>query len=154
MKKTMIAILMTGAVAATYGALQAADITLVDDQMGLSKTSVFDDPSPAVFEYPQTEPHAAKPIATAWEGAPPQIPHNIDDFVPINAQKNMCTGCHDKPALVGKKKVQGIPTPMPESHYVKADDGKLTRSGARYVCTQCHAPQADVGDLIGNTFGQ
>jgi cytochrome c-type protein NapB len=54
--------------------------------------------------------------------------------------------------LIGKKKVKGIATPIPESHYVKAEDGKLARSGARYNCTQCHAPQAEVSDLVGNTF--
>jgi cytochrome c-type protein NapB len=152
MKTTMKAVLMAGAIAASFGALEAADVVLVDDQMGLSKTSVYADPSPEVFEYPQTEPHAAQPLARAWEGAPPQVPHNIDDFVPINAARNMCSNCHEKPALVGKKKIKGLPTPMPESHYVRADDGKLARSGARYVCTQCHTPQADVKELIGNTF--
>jgi len=154
MKTTMMAMLVAGAVTMTYGALQAADVTLVDDQMGLSKTSVFDDPSPAVFDYPRTEPHEAQPMPRAWEGAPPQIPHNIEDFLPIDAQKNRCSSCHEKPALLGKKKIKGLPTPMPESHYVKAEDGKLTRSGARYICTQCHTPQAQVDDLIGNTFAR
>lgn len=153
MNKITIAVLAAaGAVSLGYGALQAEGMVLVDDQMGLSKTSVFDDPSPASFTYPQTEPHAAQPLPRAWEGAPPQIPHNIDDFLPITAESNQCLRCHDKPTLMGRKKIKGIPTPMPESHYVKAEDGKLSRAGARHVCTQCHAPQADVGDLVGNTF--
>lgn len=154
MKTTMTAILLVGALTMTCGALQAADVTLGDDQMGLSKTSVFDDPSPAVFQYPQTEPSESKPLPRTYSGAPPQIPHTIEEFVPINAQKNSCNQCHDKPARIGKEKIRGIPTPMPETHYVKAEDGKLSRSGARYVCTQCHTPQAEVKDLIGNTFAR
>jgi cytochrome c-type protein NapB len=54
--------------------------------------------------------------------------------------------------MIGKKKTKGLPTPMPESHYHKADDGKLEFSDTRYVCVQCHTPQADVKDLVGNTF--
>ena len=153
MNKIMMAVVAAaGAVSVGYGALQAEGVVLVDDQMGLSQTSVFDDPSPPAFDYPATDPSASQTLPRAWDGAPPQIPHNIDDFVPISADSNSCVRCHDKPALMGKKKIKGIPTPMPASHYVKADDGKLSRAGARYVCTQCHAPQADVGDLIGNTF--
>ena len=154
MKTTMMAILAAATATLTYGALQAAEIILVDDQMGLSKTSVFDDPSPAVFDYPKTEPYEAQALPRAYSGAPPQVPHGIEDFLPINAQKNGCYSCHDKPALIGKKKIKGLPTPMSESHYVKIEGGKLNRSGARYVCTQCHTPQADVKDLVGNTFNQ
>jgi cytochrome c-type protein NapB len=153
MNKIMMAVLAAaGAVSLGYGALQAEGVVLVDDQMGLSKTSVFEDPSPPAFDYPATDPSASGALPRAWEGAPPQIPHNIADFLPINAESNQCIRCHDKPAMMGKRKVKGIPTPMPESHYVKADDGKLSRAGSRHVCTQCHAPQAEVGDLVGNTF--
>jgi len=150
MNKIMMTILVVGSIGLGHGVLQAEGVVQVDDQMGLSKTSVFDDPSPDAFDYPQTQPA----LPRAWDGAPPQIPHNIEDYLPINAQKNMCTNCHDKPARIGKKKIKGIPTPMPESHYVKAEDGKLARSGARYFCNQCHTPQAEVKDLVGNTFAK
>ena len=152
MKTSLLAMLVAGAATLGYGALQAAEVTLVDDQMGLSKSSVFDDPSPEVFQYPQGFDSA--PMLPAYSGAPPQIPHKIDEYLPINAQRNMCTNCHEKPARIGQKKIRHIPTPMPESHYYKAEDGSLRRSDTRYVCVQCHAPQAEVKDLIGNTFSQ
>ncbi len=152
MKTTMKAMLAAGALTLSYGALQAAEMTQMDSQMGLSKTSVYEDPSPDVFQYPQTDPGDARSIPPAFSGAPPQIPHNVEDFLPIDAQKNKCNGCHDKPARIGKKPVAGIPTPMPESHYHKADNGKLEFSDTRYICVQCHTPQADVKDLVGNTF--
>jgi len=150
MKKASIALLVM--VVTAYGVLQAEGVELQDDKMGLSKTSVYDDPSPETFMYPQTEPSAAVALPRAWDGAPPQIPHKTEAFMPIKTGKNVCIVCHDKPALIAKKKVKGIPTPMPESHYVRAEDGKLAKSGARYNCTQCHTPQAEVSDLVGNTF--
>ena len=154
MKTTMTAILAAAAVTMTYGALQAKEITLVDDQMGLSKTSVFDDPSPEVFQYPQTEPSAAHAMPRAYDGAPPQIPHKIEAFMPIKSGKNLCITCHDRPAMIGAAKAQGIASPMPASHYNKAADGSLKRSDARHICVQCHTPQAEVKDLVGNTFAQ
>lgn len=154
MKTTMMALLAATAVTLSYGALQAAENVWVDDQLGLSKTSVFDDPSPEVFQYPQTEPSAALAMPRAYSGAPPQVPHKIEVFMPITRGKNLCLTCHDKPDLIGSVKSRGIATPMPESHYSKAQGGALTRSDTRYICVQCHAPQADVKDLVGNTFAQ
>jgi cytochrome c-type protein NapB len=154
MKKTLIATLAAGAVTLAFGVLQAAEVVLVDDQMGLSPTSVFDDPSPDVFQYPQTEPVSAASLPRAYEGAPPQVPHKIDAFLPIKTGKNLCIACHDRPAMIGKPRGKGIVAPMPESHYVKTDDGSLKRADSRFVCVQCHTPLADVKELVGNTFTQ
>jgi cytochrome c-type protein NapB len=123
---------------------------VADSEIGLSKTSVFDDPSPSVFEYPKTEPSAATALPRSWNSAPPQVPHKIEAFIPITTSKNICVTCHDKPSLIGKK-TKGIPTSMPESHY-DTIEGKLVRNNGRHVCTQCHTPQANVADLVGNTF--
>jgi cytochrome c-type protein NapB len=150
--RKLTAIMLAGGAAIVFGALHAGEAQIDDDKIGLSKTSVFDDPAPAVFNYPDTPPSSAQPLPRAWDGAPPQVPHKIDAFVPITTGKNLCVNCHDKPGMIGKKKVKGIATPMSEAHYVKADDGKLARSGGRYTCTQCHTPQAQVNDLITNTF--
>ena len=152
MKTTMKAMLAAGALTLGYGALQAADMTQVDSEMGLSKTSVYDNPSPDVFQYPQADPGEGKPLPRAYSGAPPQIPHSIEDFLPITTQKNECNNCHNKPARIGKKVAKGLPPPMPESHYHKSDSGKLEFSDSRYVCVQCHTPQADVKELVGNSF--
>lgn len=154
MNKTMMAIVAAAAVSMSDGALQAAEIKLMDDQMGLSKTSVFDDPTPEVFNYPNIEPSASVGLPRAYNGAPPQVPHKIEAFLPIKNGKNLCITCHDRPAMIGQPKSKGIASAMPESHYYKAEDGSLKRSEARYICSQCHAPQADVKDLVGNTFAQ
>jgi cytochrome c-type protein NapB len=152
MKKSAVVLWVMVSAAASYGVLNAEGVMLDDDKMGLSKTSVFDDPAPATFEYPGTAPAKAEALPRAYDGAPPQVPHRIDKYLPITAEDNQCLDCHDEPARIGKPAVKGKPTPMPVSHYVKADDGSLKRSGARHACVQCHVPQAGVGELVGNSF--
>jgi nitrate reductase cytochrome c-type subunit len=41
---------------------------------------------------------------------------------------------------------------MSVTHYLKSEAGELSVSNKRYVCTLCHAPQAEVGTLVENTF--
>ena len=124
--------------------------------MGLSKTSVFDTPEPQTFAYSDKFPGSSTVLPRAYPNAPPQIPHNIDSFKPITAANNACVGCHTNPSLWGKEIPKGTPTPIPESHYTdlrnKPDTVGKQLVGARYVCTQCHVPQANVGVLVGNTF--
>ncbi len=152
MKKSAVVLWVTVTAAASYGVLKAEGVMFDDDKMGLSKTSVYDDPAPKTFEYRQASPSTSGVLPRAYDGAPPEVPHRIDKFLPITAEDNQCLDCHDEPALIGKPKIKGKPTPMPESHYVKAEDGSLKRSGARYTCVQCHVPQADVAELVGNSF--
>jgi cytochrome c-type protein NapB len=139
-----------GIVAVFVAACAAAGKPMAENEMGLSRTSVFEDPSPEVFQYPQTAPAAATRLPVAWDGAPPQIPHAIEPFMPIKADTNSCLDCHDKPSMMGKK-VEGRPTAMPESHYTKVE-GKWEHNNSLYICTQCHVPQANVKDLVGNSF--
>lgn len=132
------------------GAALAEPVVLSDDAIGLSKTSVFDDPAPPEFVYPSVDPKQSGVLPRAYEDAPPQVPHRLDKFLPVTRKLNKCLECHDDPEKIGKK-VKGKPTAMPESHYVKNGD-ELVLSNRRYVCTLCHAPQAEVGTLVGNTF--
>ncbi|MCB1734851.1 MAG: nitrate reductase cytochrome c-type subunit [Gammaproteobacteria bacterium] len=148
-----IASLLTGvALVALVGVLQYefahAGDGIADSDMGLTKTSVFDDPTPVASHQGGAKPELAYP------GAPPQIPHAIDGLVPVTTANNACMGCHNNPALQGKK-MAGVPTAIPVSHYVNTRTGESTGnkvSSQRYVCTQCHTPQADVKPLVSNTF--
>ena len=149
MKKSLT-FLLIGSLAASMGHLQAADSGISDDTIGLSRTSVFDDPSPDTFAYSDKDPSSAGVLPRAYLDAPPQVPHKIEQFLPIKEGKNMCIVCHDKPGMMGKK-TKGIATAMPESHYNKVD-GSWQRSNGRFNCTQCHTPQANVPELVGNTF--
>ena len=127
-----------------------------DSNMGLSKTSVFDTPVPRAYQYNAAAPGESELLPRGYPGAPPQISHDIADYLPITADSNLCTSCHDQPAEWGKTPVQGVATPMPPSHYTDQRNapGKVTGQliGARYNCNQCHVAQTDAPALVENTF--
>ena len=56
--------------------------------------------------------------------------------------------CHRREATEGS----GAPM-ISVTHYMDRDTQMLADvSPRRYFCTQCHVPQADAPELIGNTF--
>ena len=126
-----------------------------DIDMGLSHSSVFTAPAPDATIYPGKPPGGNQTIPKSYATAPPMIPHSVAGLVPVTIQNNACLGCHNNQAMIGKPKMQGMPTPMPQTHYIDPRDGKVSKNkptGARYVCTQCHAPQANAKSLVGNDF--
>ncbi|HNQ04843.1 MAG TPA: nitrate reductase cytochrome c-type subunit [Thiobacillaceae bacterium] len=145
-KSTLFAV----AALAAFGLSNADPAVIVDDNLGLSHVSVFDTAVPDAFDYPTVDPKDAGVLPRSWEDAPPQIPHRIDKYLPLNAQQNKCLDCHEEPDKIGKK-AKGKPTPMSETHYVKEGD-ELVLANRRYVCTLCHTPQANVNTLVDNTF--
>ena len=130
--------------------LHADTESLRDDTIGLSKTSVFEDPAPPEFAYSSLSPKQSGVLPRAFEDAPPQIPHRLYKYLPITAKLNKCLECHDVPEEIGKK-VKGEPTPTPVSHYDKHGN-ELSMANRRHFCTLCHVPQAEVNALVGNTF--
>lgn len=144
-------VFLTTGLAGAYAGQQG----VADKDLGLSKSTVFDTPSPEAFAYGEASPGSGNTLPRAYTGAPPQIPHNIQGFTPVTVRTNACVGCHNNPAMWGKK-VKGVPTPMPPSHYTDTRNapGNVTKKliGARFVCTQCHVPQASVQPLVDNTF--
>lgn len=139
-------------------ALAATPIS--DTRLGLSKSAITDSPPPEKFHYSENFPGIDPVLQRAYPGAPPQIPHNIEAFLPVNKDRNMCKTCHDKrdtfDASGKAKKVKGQPTAIPASHYTdnRFTPGKIGKTlvGARTVCTQCHVAQANVKPLVQNTF--
>lgn len=78
---------------------------------------------------------------------PPLIPHNIEGYeVSLNANK--CLSCHS-----WKNADQMGATKISVTHYVNREDAVLADvSPRRYFCLQCHVPQADAKQLVGNEF--
>lgn len=152
MKKYLLVILFGSA---SWTSQLWAESTIETKDMGLSKSDVFETPVPKTFAYPDSFPGTGKTLPRAYPDAPPQIPHNIASFKPITAANNMCMGCHNNPAMIGQK-VKGMPTSMPVSHYTDVRNKPNVQGenviGARYVCTQCHVPQANVKTLVDNLF--
>ena len=132
----------------------SADSALDAVNMGLSKTSVFDTPTPQPYSYSSADPKEAEALPRAYTGIPPQIPHRVDEYLPITAEDNQCLDCHEWPDLIGKEKPGK--SPMSKSHYLDSrNPGKAMSDevvGARYNCTQCHVPQSGAPALVENTF--
>ena len=105
--------LIIGCVLAMGGGLVMAGQAVDALNMGLSKTSVFDVPDPEPFHYNDIRPKKSKALPRAYPGAPPQIPHRVDDALPIMAGDNLCLDCHDKPDKWGEEVKEGKGTPMP-----------------------------------------
>ena len=129
-----------------------------DSLLGLSKTSVFDTPDPVLAEITAGEPGENETAAAYFNEAPPMIPHRIEDFIPIRIGENQCMECHDLKDMIGQELAAGDPTPIPASHYtdLRNDPGTVTDQvvGARFTCTQCHAPQTNAEPLVANSYTQ
>ncbi len=126
-----------------------------DNEIGLSKTSVFDVPDPEAFVYDETRARYSKSMPRAFPGAPPQVPHEMVSMLPITLDDNQCLECHDRPDEIGGETGRGG-KPMDKMHYARtgaegSDEGWLL-SGLRYNCNQCHVPQAGVTPLVENYF--
>ena len=122
--------------------------------MGLSKTSVFDTPTPGNYEYSSSKPGKNDWLPRAWDGIPPQIPHAVEAYLPVVAADNQCLDCHDTPKYIGQPKNMDrtvkSKSPMSRSHY--ADESLQTLDNARFNCTQCHVPQSNAMPLVESTF--
>ncbi|MDD2721836.1 MAG: nitrate reductase cytochrome c-type subunit [Gallionella sp.] len=152
--------LVAGLFLVIAASVQAAPVakSIPADSMGLSKTSVFDTPEPQVYQYKGEMAGQNKVLPRAYLNAPPQIPHDIADFLPITKDNNMCIACHTLPDQWGKVREPGTATPIPPSHYtdLRRDRNKVTDHliNARFNCNQCHVPQANTTPLVENTFGK
>ena len=124
-----------------------AEVT--DDELSYRNEPLLDDSGTpeAIFDAP--DPGDSQMEDRAFENAPPVIPHNTDDLLPITANENSCTDCHlpEDAADVGA-------TPVPASHLYDMRNNKQldSLSPANYNCTLCHATQANTGELVENTF--
>jgi len=146
---------LCGAVLVALGfslpAMAVQDVAIPDDQLGLSKTSVYDVPDPEVVTFGTQDPGTVgKRAVRSYNTAPPMIPHTTKDMVPITRESNLCKDCHVQPDMIGQKIEPGIPIPAPVSHYVNVKKGDLHMG--RYNCTQCHREQAQVKLLVESVF--
>ena len=125
--------------------------SIADRSVGLAPGSVFDAPSPPAVKANESAPGELPALPRPYAGAPPRIPHGVDDFSPITPKQNACLDCHGV-----KEKKAGDPTPIPASHYTdyrNAPDRVDARLvGARHVCISCHVATTDAPNLVENRF--
>ena len=102
-----------------------------------------DETVPAPDIYQQLEGRAVR----NYRQQPPVIPHSMTQYQ-IDLRTNQCLACHDW-TNAGER---GAPT-LSMTHYLDRAGNQLdTVAGTRWFCNQCHVPQANAPDLVGNTF--
>jgi len=146
--------------------------SISEESLGLRKTDIYqeDDTMGSKTEYRHAQAGTSTKIKRAFQDAPPMIPHDVSDFLPITRENNACIGCHapDIAPAMGA-------TPIPPSHFLdmrpkhicdgvkfrksvdntknETDVKELTHlSQARYNCSQCHAPQSQGNPSVENLF--
>jgi cytochrome c-type protein NapB len=144
--------------------------TISEESLGLRKTTLNDENvAPRKTQYGKSTAGSGYKIERAFQDAPPMIPHDVEGMIPVTIKNNACIGCH-APEVASSSGA----TPYPPSHMTNfrpqhsyAIKGENTSSeklahisiekenklvGARFNCTQCHAPQSE-GDLaVANNF--
>jgi cytochrome c-type protein NapB len=173
MKKSLIAMAALSVMALS---VSAAEKAIPEEELGLRKTSLFEEKvTPATTEYSKAAPGTAKKIERSYMNAPPLIPHSVEGLLPITRKNNQCLSCHMPDVAKGVGA-----TPIPASHFASfRPDTKIGKNGevikegkavkntadiktvvhkmdklnqARFNCSQCHVPQANVKPLVENTF--
>ena len=153
---------------------KADDGFVSEESLGLRKTNLYSESNTegdlGVFDAPTAG--QATNIERSFENAPPLIPHSNEGFLPIKRDQNLCLACH-MPNVAEAVQATAIPT----SHFmnfrpeIKEVDGKIINyadnekgntvtqeslgdklSNARFNCSQCHVPQADITVAVNNTF--
>jgi len=164
------------------GQYSAPDLTKSVDEkeLGLRKTSLEDEKvTPPAIKDDAPAPGQSQRIARSYVNAPPLIPHSVDGLLPITRKNNSCLGCHmpDKAKDVGATPIP--PSHFTDFRpTTKMVDGKIEKDGkvfgkdykntsdikiakfkklkklsmARFNCSQCHVPQANVKPLVKNNF--
>jgi cytochrome c-type protein NapB len=148
------------------------DDGITDNSLGFVNSNVHNSDENLLSEMPQysmTPPGAAEKIDRAFENAPPMIPHMTTGFFPITKDNNICLSCHMPDKVASTRAVA-----IPESHFtnyrpeiirsggkykVNSEEGEVFAKNlgnilhqARFNCSQCHVPQANVTVDIRNTF--
>lgn len=144
---------------------------ITEESLGLRKVDLYseDQAKPDETKYSKEYAGSGYKINRAFQDAPPMIPHDVEGMLPIQIGNNSCTGCH----MPEVAQSMGA-TAIPESHFTdfrpkhRFDGKKFEKSidnmeneiaikkvndlaGARFNCSQCHAPQSE-GQLVENTF--
>ncbi len=176
MKLTNIALGIATAAAIFVAGCVSSPQTVSEESLGLRKTDLYTEQATVADKtmYKDTVPGTGVTIERAFENAPPMIPHSVDGMLPITIKDNQCTTCH----LPGIAESMNA-TPIPKSHFTDfrpethlSKDGKIVKNGktventsdllvsnrkltdlagARFNCSQCHAPQSE-GQLVDNNF--
>lgn len=156
---SMVALISMGYAAESETAKSETVSNATEKELGLRKTDLYsegDETVGDVAKYSKAATGTSTKIERAFTNAPPMIPHDVEAMLPITIKNNQCLSCHDKANAEGMKAAMPNLTAIPASHYkdLRAEDQKdLPKlAGARFNCSQCHAPQSETKPLVKNEF--
>ena len=161
---------------------EVAKGTISEESLGLRKTDLYSerkDTSGDMTSYSKHYAGSGHKIKRAFQDAPPMIPHDTEGMLPITIKNNQCISCH-MPDVAPSMGATALPVSHFTNFRAAtaiAKDGRITKNGpavdntssanmsnlsikstgaklagARFNCTQCHAPQSDATDAPANTF--
>jgi len=90
--------------------------TVTEISLGLRKTDLYSETTETYGDaahYSKQAAGTSTKIKRAFQDAPPMIPHDVKDMLPITINNNQCIACHDP--MVAKD--MGA-TPYPTSHMI------------------------------------
>lgn len=151
-----------------------------EESLGLRKTDLYSETlvTPDKTEYSKSSIGSGNTINRAFQDAPPMIPHDVEGMLPITIADNQCKMCHvdsapydatipsvpkshltdfrpmtslakDGKIVKNGKRIENTSSEKLEYVTIKEKQGLI---GARYNCSQCHAPQSEGGLVVDNTF--
>ena len=154
--------------------------TITEASLGLRKTDLYSEDTTIGDEtkYSKSAAGSSMKIKRAFQDAPPMIPHDTEGMLPIKISNNACTSCH-APEVASS--MGALPYPVSHMTNFRpvttiGTDGRITKNGtsidntssstrdnmsiqktshlqgARFNCTQCHAPQSQGKLVVENTF--
>jgi len=154
--------------------------SITEESLGLRKTDLYTEDTTTGDKTMYTKGYAGSgyKIERAFQDAPPMIPHDTEGMLPITISNNQCTSCHapevassmgalpypishmtdfrpttkmvDHKIVKNGKMIDNTSSDTLEYITTKDTGGKLT--GARFNCTQCHAPQSTGKLVVESTF--
>ena len=158
---------------------KVAKPTVTEESLGLRKTGLYGETTTtsSKTEYINTAPGESTTFKRAFQDAPPMISHSVEGMIPIKIDSNQCLSCH-MPKMAAMVNATAIPKShftnfRPSTHII---DGEVVKSGvvientssaelsnvsivkqgdlvgARFNCTQCHAPQSQGNVAVQNNF--
>ena len=154
--------------------------TISEESLGLRKVDLYNEKTVTPDEtiYSKKMAGSSHTIKRAFQDAPPMIPHEVTGMLPITISDNQCATCHVdsapydtsipsvpishltdfRPLTTVAKNGQLVKngqtidnTSTANMDYVTVKKGK-TLVGARFSCTQCHAPQSQGKLVVESTF--
>jgi len=154
---------------------------VTEESLGLRKTDLYTEDTTTGDKTMYGTGYAGSgyKIKRAFQDAPPMIPHDTEGMLPITISNNQCTSCHapevassmgalpypvshmtdfrpmtkmskDGQIVKNGKVIENTSSDKLEHVTLNTTDGKLI--GARFNCTQCHAPQSTGKLVVENTF--